>query len=164
MSKLSVVLHDIRSTHNVGAILRTCDGFGINTVYIGGYTPYPLIAGDSRLPHISAKLTKEIAKTALGAEKTVKIVLYPHLAELIQGLKKHNIRVIALEQSSNSVKLNHFKTDGRDMALLLGREVEGIDREMLDLCDHILEIPMHGQKESFNVSVSAGIAMYTLTL
>jgi 23S rRNA (guanosine2251-2'-O)-methyltransferase len=163
MCKLSVILHDIRSTHNVGSILRTCDGFGVDTIYIGGYTPYPLLAGDTRLPHIAAKLTKDIAKTALGAENTTNIVLYDDLAALIKSLQQGDTQVVALEQSPDSVNIRSYQPTNQDTALLLGREVEGIDSEVLGLCDLTIEIPMLGQKESFNVSVAAAIALYELT-
>lgn len=157
----SVILHDIRSTHNVGAIMRTCDGLGVKTVYIGGITPYPRISADSRLPHIADKLTKDIAKTALGAESSVKIILYEDLALLIKGFHATDESVVALEQDENSVDLRHLSTD-KALHLLLGREVEGVDPQYLKLCDHIAEIPMHGKKESLNVSVACGIALYTL--
>lgn len=159
----SVIIHDIRSTHNVGSILRTCDGFGINKVYIGGFTPYPCIPNDSRLPHISAKLTKDIAKTALGAEKTITIELYDNLSDLITQLKSSGTQVVALEQSDTSVNLRDFVAPKKDTALLLGREVEGIEQQYLDLCDYVVEIPMLGLKESFNVSVATGIALYSLS-
>ncbi len=159
----SVIIHDIRSTHNVGSILRTCDGFGIGKVYVGGFTPYPIIPHDDRLPHISNKLTKDIAKTALGAEKTIEIELYEDLAELIQRLKDSGTKVVALEQSDSSVNIRDFITPKENVALLLGREVEGIDQKYLDMCDYVVEIPMVGLKESFNVSVATGIALYSLT-
>jgi 23S rRNA (guanosine2251-2'-O)-methyltransferase len=162
MSNTSVIVHDIRSTHNVGSILRTCDGFGVVTVYIGGYTPYPTRPGDTRLPHISTKLTRDIAKTALGAEQTANIILYDDLSDLIHSLQKSDTSVIALEQSTTSANLADFDRADMDIALLLGREVEGIDREILAICDHTVEIPMRGQKESFNVSVAAAIALYEL--
>jgi 23S rRNA (guanosine2251-2'-O)-methyltransferase len=163
MPNISIILHDIRSTHNVGSILRTCDGFGVQTVYIGGYTPYPLQPNDSRLPHISSKLTKDIAKTALGAEESVYIVVYENILDLIDTLRQSGADILALEQSAGSVFLPDYKAPGKDLALILGREVEGIDPGVLSLCDQTLEIPMRGQKESFNVSVAAGMALYALT-
>jgi 23S rRNA (guanosine2251-2'-O)-methyltransferase len=164
MPQISVIIHDIRSTHNVGSILRTCDGFGISTVYIGGISPYPLVEGDTRLPHISQKLTKDIAKTALGAEASADIVLYDDLVSLLAGLKNSGVSLLALEQSRGSENIHTFDKPTGDIALLLGREVEGIDDQFLKLCDHSLEIPMRGKKESFNVSVAAGIALYALCL
>lgn len=159
----SVIIHDIRSTHNVGSILRTCDGFGITKVYIGGFSPYPQIPKDSRLPHISTKLSKDIAKTALGAEKTITIELYEDLTILLKSLHKTGSTLVALEQSNNSTDIRDIYLKNDDVVLLLGREVEGIDPKYLSLCDHVVEIPMSGKKESFNVSVATGIALYQLT-
>lgn len=159
---LSVVLHDIRSTHNVGAILRTCEGFGIRTVYIGGYTPYPILENDPRLPHISAKLTKAISKTSLGAEQTLDIKLYDSIDSLLHLHKARGSEILALEQSVNSIPLHKYKPSADSALLVIGREVEGIDHEILQHCDTILEIPMQGKKESFNVSVATGIALYAL--
>lgn len=157
----SVIIHDIRSTHNVGSILRTCDGFGVRRVYIGGISPYPSVPGDTRLPHISAKLTKDIKKTALGAEETIEIIPYSDIYDLINQLKDRSISVVALEQTPNSIHLGDFELSS-PISLLLGREVEGIDAEIIKLCSHAVEIPMVGQKESFNVSVATGIALYAL--
>ena len=163
MTVTSVIIHDIRSIHNVGSILRSCDGFGVQTVYIGGVSPYPRLETDDRLPHIIEKLTKEISKTALGAEKTVNIVHYDDLAELITTIKESGTKVLALEQSPAAINLVDFDFKYQNVSLLLGREVEGVDEQYLNLCDHVLEIPMHGSKESFNVSVAAGIALYALS-
>lgn len=161
--ELVVIVHNIRSTHNVGAILRTCDGFGVGKVYFGGYSPYPTQAGDTRLPHIRQKLTEQIHKTALGAELSVPNTHYEDIAELIQQLKVDGFQVVALEQTKNSVNLPDFKPAPK-LALLLGEEVEGVAQDLLKLCDAVVEIPMRGSKESFNVSVAAGIALYQLML
>lgn len=159
MSEIIVIAHNIRSTHNIGSIIRTCEGFGVNKLIISGYSPYPKIKNDSRLPHISEKLTKSISKTSLGAEKILSI---EHQEKLdIETLKKDYL-VVALEQANNSKLLNSFHAD-KNIALILGEEVHGIDKDILKQCDIILEIPMYGKKESFNVSVATGIALYQLT-
>jgi len=157
----SLIIHDIRSTYNVGSILRTCDGFGVKKVYIGGISPYPLVPGDTRLPHISAKLTKDIHKTALGAEESVEIVLYSDIFDLINRLNKDGIVIIALEQTPSSVPLSDLMLEA-PFSLILGSEVEGIDPVILKLCSQSVEVPMLGKKESFNVSVATGIALYAL--
>lgn len=160
MPEIIVIAHNIRSTHNVGAIFRTAEGFGIKHIILSGYTPYPLIANDTRLPHIANKLTAQIHKTALGAEK---IVSFSHSEQLnLEQLKAEGYRVVALEQSPRSTKLPAYKSPQR-IALLLGEEVHGIADDLLVQCDDIIEIPMVGQKESFNVSVATGIALYALT-
>ncbi len=161
MPDIIVIAHNIRSTHNVGAIFRTAEGFGVSKIILSGYTPYPLLDNDSRLPHISQKLTSQITKTALGAEKIVPFEYNetPPLNEL----REAGYRIVALEQDERSVSIAKYKV-GAKVALLLGEEVEGITSELLQKSDDIIEIPMFGKKESFNVSVATGIALYSLTL
>jgi len=160
MPEIIVIAHNIRSTHNVGAIFRTAEGFGISKIILTGYTPYPRVAKDMRLPHIAEKLTKQISKTALGAEA---IVPFEHL-ELppLQQLKSEGYRIVALEQASNSIPIASYKPPEK-IVLLLGEEVEGITNDLLMVCEDIIEIPMVGKKESFNVSVATGIALYCLS-
>lgn len=161
MTQLIVIAHDIRSTHNVGSLLRTADGLGVHHVYLTGYTPYPKIENDTRLPHISAKQTMQIHKTALGAESSVPISHHQHITQLITELKDDDYEIVALEQHSKSTKLHNYQPP-KKLALLLGREVEGIKPELLELCDEIVEIPMKGRKESLNVTQAAAIAIYTI--
>ena len=160
MPEILIIAHNIRSTHNVGAIFRTAEGFGIEKVILSGYTPYPKIPLDSRLPHIAEKLTSQVHKTALGAEEMVpfEYVEYPKLAEL----KKSGYRVVGLEQTPRATMLPDYQPSEK-IALLLGEEVEGIPDDLLEECDDIIEIPMRGKKESYNVSVATGIALYALT-
>lgn len=146
----------------MGAILRTCDGFGIQHVYCTGYTPYPTVPGDARLPHERDKLTQQIHKTALGAESTLPITHHSELAPVLARLRADGFHIIALEQSPRAVMLPNFTPPARPIALLLGEEVHGIPAETLALCDSTIEIPMVGTKESFNVSVATGIALYAL--
>jgi len=160
MPDIIVIAHNIRSTHNVGAIFRTAEGFGISKIILTGYTPYPRLAKDSRLPHIAEKLTKQISKTALGAEAIVpfEYLELPPLAEL----KADGYRIVALEQAPTSIPMAKYSPSEKTV-LLLGEEVEGITPELLAQCEDIIEIPMVGKKESFNVSVATGIALYQLT-
>jgi len=160
MPEIIVIAHNIRSTHNVGAIFRTAEGFGVSKIILTGYTPYPQLNKDGRLPHIALKLTKQINKTALGAEK---IVPFIYLEEPpLDTLKAEGYRVIALEQASRSIPMAQYSPPEK-IVLLLGEEVEGITPELLAQCEDIIEIPMVGKKESFNVSVATGIALYALT-
>lgn len=161
MSEIVVIAHNIRSIHNVGSIFRTCEGFGVSKIILSGYTPYPKIKNDGRLPHISDKLTRQIHKTALGAESLVNFD-YQDTPD-IESLKKDGYIVVGLEQNKNSIPINKFKKSEK-VALLLGEEVDGIDKDLIDKCDYIIEIPMFGKKESFNVSVAAGIALYALAI
>jgi tRNA G18 (ribose-2'-O)-methylase SpoU len=162
MSSLVVVAHNIRSTHNVGAILRTADGLGVDRCYLTGYTPYPKLENDKRLPHLSAKIDAAISKTALGAEKMVPISQFDDVDEAIAELRASGYRILALEQTTDSIDLTKYKAPEK-VALVLGEEVAGIPEHLLELCDEAVVIPMKGKKESFNVSVAAGIAMYALS-
>jgi len=161
MPEIIVIAHNIRSTHNIGSIFRTCEGFGVSKIILSGYSPYPKTENDTRLPHIAEKLTGHIHKTALGAET---MVPFEHLDTLdLAYFKMNGFRIVGLEQDKRSVLLNEYKSTEK-IALLLGEEVHGIPPDLIDQCDDLVEIPMSGKKESFNVSVAAGIALYQLTI
>jgi 23S rRNA (guanosine2251-2'-O)-methyltransferase len=160
MPEIVVIVHNIRSTHNVGSIFRTSEGFGVSKIILSGYTPYPKMEHDDRLPHIANKLTAQIHKTALGAEEMVPFE-YQALPDL-PSLKTAGYEIVGLEQDALSVMLRDYRPPEK-VALLLGEEVDGLTNELRAACDTLLEIPMSGQKESFNVSVAAGIALYQLT-
>jgi 23S rRNA (guanosine2251-2'-O)-methyltransferase len=161
--ELVLIVHNVRSTHNVGSILRSADGFGAGKVYLTGYTPYPKKADDERLPHLAVKIDRQIHKTALGAEETVEWCYQSKIEELINELKKNGFLVAALEQTPTATLLNKFLPD-KKIALIVGNEIDGLDQKTLRLCDAYLQIPMRGSKESFNVAVAAAVAMYQLTL
>jgi tRNA G18 (ribose-2'-O)-methylase SpoU len=160
MPDIIVIAHNIRSTHNVGAIFRSSEGFGVSKIILSGYTPYPLIPSDARLPHVSRKLTDQIHKTALGAEEIVPFE-YQETPNL-DRLRNDGYTIVGLEQDNRSIMLSDYHPPAK-IALLLGEEVEGITTDMRQLCDDLIEIPMVGKKESFNVSVATGIALYALT-
>jgi 23S rRNA (guanosine2251-2'-O)-methyltransferase len=155
---LFLIVHNIRSAHNVGAILRTADGAGVKKVYLTGYTPSPYQPGKD-LALTGAQ--KELAKTALGAEKIVCWEKIKNLKKLIADLKKEKVNILALELSNSSKNIFAYKPR-YPIALLIGNEVTGLDKKMLNIADETLFIPMRGKKESLNVSVAAGIAMYQL--
>lgn len=159
MPSITLILHNIRSTHNVGSIFRTAEGFGVDRIICSGYTPYPALDGDTRLPHIAEKLTNQIHKTALGAETTVP---YEQYDDIESWLENNTLPLVALEQSPDSIDLRTFSPPD-EFALLLGEEVAGIHPELLQRCATTIEIPMKGKKESFNVSVAAAIALYSVT-
>ncbi|MFA5925667.1 MAG: RNA methyltransferase [Parcubacteria group bacterium] len=144
--KAIVICHNIRSAHNAGSILRTADGAGVAKVYLTGYTPAP--------PHSG------ISKTALGAEETVEWEKISKPGELIEKLKKEDFEIIALELAEGSKPHYHFHPK-RNIAIILGNEVRGISKGTLKKCDEIVSIPMRGKKESLNVSVAFGIAIYS---
>ena len=160
MPEIIVIAHNIRSTHNVGSIFRTAEGFGVSKIILSGYTPYPTVKNDPRMPHISEKITSQIHKTALDAERLVPFEYHETLD--LGTLDLAGYRIVALEQAPTSVPLREYRPPAK-LALLLGEEVHGITAELLAQVDDIVEIPMHGQKESFNVSVAAGIALYALS-
>lgn len=159
MPEIILVVHNIRSTHNVGAFFRTCDGFGVTKIIFSGYTPYPTLENDTRLPHFADKLTRQIHKTALGAETVVPFER--HEEPPIEELRASGYRIVGLEQDERSVMLQDY-TPTDKIALLLGNEIDGIYPELRAQCDDLIEIPMQGMKESFNVSVATGIALYGL--
>lgn len=140
-----IIAHDIRSLHNVGAIFRSAAAFGIEKLFLTGYTPVP--------PR------KEIAKVALGAERLIPWET-GDIAAIIESCKKAGYTVLALEQTPDAQNLADVRQE--KIALILGNEVTGIDLAVLALCDGSTVIPMH-KKRSLNVSVAAGVAMYALT-
>jgi tRNA G18 (ribose-2'-O)-methylase SpoU len=161
MPEIIVIAHNIRSTHNIGSIFRTCEGFGVSKIIISGYSPYPKMPNDKRIPHLEAKLTAQIHKTALGAETMVPFE-YQDQPDFT-SFKNQGYRIVGLEQDKRSVLLQNYKAPQK-IALLLGEEVNGITDNLLDQCDDLIEIKMTGKKESFNVSVAAGIALYQLSI
>jgi 23S rRNA (guanosine2251-2'-O)-methyltransferase len=158
-SNIILIAHNLRSCHNVGSLLRTAEGLGIDMVLLSGYTPYPLQDGDTRLPHIANKLDKQINKTALGAEKTQKWLHFDAIADVLNYVRDNDYQLAAVEQAATSVSLPDFVPPAK-LALLVGREVEGVEPEILAACNTILEIPMFGSKESFNVVQAAAMALY----
>lgn len=164
--KLWLVLDNIRSTYNVGAILRTTEGFGVDKVVLSGYTPR--VHDANLLPHLRDKLDREIHKTALGAEDMLEIYSSGDIISDISKWREQGWQIIGLENNIENVpiyalndpKLKDMLTD--KIVLILGEEVNGIDYSLHELINLFVEIPMKGQKESFNVSVAAGIALYGL--
>lgn len=154
-----LIAHNLRSCHNVGSLLRTAEGLGISRVYHTGYTPYPLFDHDNRLPHLAAKIARQIHKTALGAEDLVAWQHQPTIEPLLKKLRSQGYSITAVEQAANAIQLPLYAPPDK-LALIVGREVEGVESEVLAECDAVLEIPMYGKKESFNVVQAAAIALY----
>ena len=153
---------DIRSAHNIGSLLRTCDGFGAE-LYLVGICPRPFNDDDNRLPYVAEKAHRAISKTALGAEESVPWRHADTLLECKNILKKEGYNLVALEQTDKSKQLFKLKPS-KNTAIVVGREVEGLDDVELKMCDEIYEIPMLGKKESFNVAVASGIALYQTSI
>lgn len=148
-----LILPDIRSVENVGAIFRTADAVGINKIYLTGYTPAPL----DRF----GKIRKDISKSALGAEKVVPWEYKKTLLPLLRKLKEDKFKIIAIEQAKNSVDYKKVKAGERNV-FIIGNEVLGLPKNILDKCDIVAEIPMRGKKESLNVSVATGVALFRM--
>lgn len=148
-----LILHQVRSMENVGSIFRTADAMGVSRIYLVGYTPAPL-------DRFNRPVTR-LAKAALGAEKTVPWERVSDVVTLIEKLKRDGITVIALEQDDRAAEIKTFSPHGQ-VALVVGNEVEGVPNEVLDRSDVIVEIGMHGMKESLNVAVATGIALHHL--
>lgn len=159
MRSIVIIAHNIRSCHNVGSLLRTAEGLGIDKVYLTGYTPYPVNANDVRLPHVASKNHGQIAKTALGAENSTIWTYQPDVLDVADKLKRRGYELCALEQTKQSTPLPEYKPADK-VAILLGSEVQGIDTNLLKVFNNHLEIPMFGDKESFNVVEAATMAMF----
>ncbi len=183
--KLELVLYNIRSTYNVGAILRTAEGLGVEKVIFSGYTPR---YGDRRLlPHLRQKLDRQIAKSALGAEKIVACEAVDDLVAWLSKAQSNGDTILGLEnnlkpdeqqrriilgehenwlksltKASASKGAESKKSTATKIILVLGEEVAGIPQPFREKCDYFLEIPMVGQKESFNVSIATAIACFEL--
>lgn len=160
--KLILVLNNIRSCYNVGAILRTAEGFGVDRVVFSGYTPR--LHDKNLLPHLREKLDKEIHKTALGAEDMLSIYSSDDIKTDLKKYRNDGWQIVGLENNIKNTKLKKLNDPelklNAKIVLVLGEEVNGIHRSLYDVFDLFLEIPMRGKKESFNVSVAAGIALY----
>ncbi|MBP6904976.1 MAG: TrmH family RNA methyltransferase [Candidatus Pacebacteria bacterium] len=148
-----LILHDIRSAQNVGALFRTADAVRIDRIYLSSICPLPI----DRF----GRPRSDIAKTALGAEKNIAWEAYTDITVLLQTLQNQGVHVIAIEQSPKSVDYKNVVVK-TPVAFILGNEVEGVPREVLAQCDVVAEIPMEGSKESLNVSVAAGVALFRM--
>ncbi len=150
-NKLEVVLDNVRSTFNVGAILRSSDGVGISKIHLCGITPNPS--------------NSKVHKTSLGAEKVVKFEVHPNALSLVKTLKKDGYRIWALEKTLISQSIFNFQisTYSQPTILVVGNEIIGVDPDILNECDSHLHIPMVGLKNSLNVAIAFGIAVYSLT-
>lgn len=151
--KSILILPDIRSAQNVGALFRTADACGVEFVYLVGITPTPI----DRFGRVNSA----IAKTALGAEQSIHWKQAASLAVLIAQLKKQGIQTVAIEQSDKAVDYKKVKIK-KPVAFILGNEVDGLPKRILEKVDIVAQIPMKGMKESLNVSVAGGIALFRM--
>ncbi len=148
--KICIVLEDIRSIHNAGSIFRTADCLGIQEILLVGTTPAPLDRFGRPL--------KDFANVSLGAEQSVSWRYFKTINQALAFLKKHGLRIIAVEQAEHSTDYKKIEIFG-PTAFIFGNEVSGISQKALAQCDAVAEIAMRGAKESLNVSVAVGIAL-----
>lgn len=148
-----LILNDIRSVENVGAMFRTSDAVGIDKIYLTGYTPTPL----DRF----GRKRGDLAKSALGAEEFIKWEQKKLVCPVIAKLKRDGFQIIAIEQDEKSVDYKKVKLKTKN-AFIVGTEVTGIPKNILEKCDVVTEIPMRGKKESLNVSVALGVALFRI--
>ncbi len=158
--EISLVLDNIRSRENVGSIFRTADAAGVSKIYLCGITPTPLSNYELSITNYGGD---KIAKTALGAEKWVPWEYHKQTWKCLLELKNKNskIKIVGLEQTKDSQNIFKFKSKF-PLVLVVGNEVKGISPKILKYCDKKIAIPMYGRKESLNVSVAAGVALYQL--
>tara|TARA_B100000508_G_scaffold14126_1_gene9683 strand:- start:5807 stop:6277 length:471 start_codon:yes stop_codon:yes gene_type:complete len=149
--KKYIVLENIRSAYNVGAIFRTADASGVSKVFLVGYTPSPI----DRFGRIQT----EISKTSLGASEEVTWQYFEKIEDVLHEMQSEGINVVAVEQTESSVSLADFD-EPEQVVYVMGNEIDGVSDEVLNVADTIVEIPMLGTKESLNVSVAAGIILY----
>ncbi len=143
-----VVLNSIRSNYNVGSIFRTSDGVMIEKLYLCGYTPHPP--------------KKEILKTALGATESVNWEFVKDPKEVVLKLKSEGVKICALELTSKSKLYYEINKNDFPLCLIIGNEITGVSQDLIDLCDYSIEIPQYGIKQSLNVAVAYGIAIFEL--
>ena len=149
-----VILHNIRSLYNVGSIFRTADAAGIEKIYLCGITPAPIDK--------FGRLRQQLTKVSLGAENFVEWEKVKAVSKLIDKLKKQKYKIFAIEQSKKSIPYYKLHTTNykQKIVLVLGNEIKGLPLSILKKADKILEIPMHGKKESLNVAVAFGIIAF----
>lgn len=150
--KINLILDNIRSSENVGSIFRTADAVGVSRIFLVGITPSPIDRFGRENP--------KIKKASLGAEKNISWENAEDIEEVIKKLKKENYKIVSLEQSEKSIDYRDLKIKG-NIALIVGNEVEGVSSKALRDSDEIIEIKMKGKKESLNVSVATGIALFS---
>ena len=146
-----LILHNIRSAHNVGAIFRTADAVGVREILLSGYTPLPT----DRF----GRARRDIAKTALGAEEQVSWKHITSLATTLEEFKRREMHVVAVEQAKGATDYKKL-TVRYPAVFIFGNEVHGLSKNILNRCDSVVEIPMKGKKESLNVSVAVGIVLF----
>lgn len=143
-----VVLNSIRSSYNVGSMFRTSDGAMIEKLYLCGYTPHPP--------------KKEVLKTALGSQDSISWEFEEDSVQVVKQLKSKGYTICALEQTDSNISYSELQRSNLPLCLIVGNEITGVNQELIDLCDVTIEIPQFGIKQSLNVAVAYGIAIFEL--
>lgn len=151
--QLRLIVDNVRSKENVGALFRTADGAGVSEVVLCGISPCPLNRFGVR--------DGKVAKAALGAEEVVPWRYAEHAVDAVRDMQKEGLYVVALEQTPSAIDFAAFKGPKKEIALVVGNEVHGVTRDVLDAVDAVVHIPMYGAKESLNVTTAAGIALFS---
>ncbi len=159
MRSIVLIAHNLRSAHNVGSLFRTSEGLGVQKLFLTGYTPYPMQTPDERLPHLARKIEARIDKTALGSIPLLPWEHHEDIFKVLDELHNQGYLICAVEQTDTATQLPDFQPPEK-IVLLVGREVEGVEPDVLIKCDATVEIPMFGKKESYNVVQAAAIALY----
>jgi len=146
-----VILHNVRSAHNVGSAFRTADGAGVSKIFLTGYTPAPIDRFGRVVP--------EILKTSLGATKSVEWEASENIEDIFTRLKAEGVTLVAVEQTEHSIDYKTFTPNG-DVAYIFGNEIDGVPKDVCSAADVVIDIPMNGVKESLNVSVTVGIILF----
>ena len=162
--KINLILNNIRSSENVGSIFRTSDAAGVSKIFLSGYTPAPIDK--------FGRKNKALMKASLGAEESVSWEKVKNFNTAIKklnptslklrGTSKERFKIVAVEQDTKSINYKKLASSGLRLAFVFGNEVTGLSKKELSLCDAIVEIPMKGKNESLNVSVSAGVVLFSL--
>ncbi len=153
MKTCILVLDNLRSVENTASIFRTAEGLGVSKIFLIGTTPTPL----DRF----GRKRGDFAKVSLGSEDMLEWEYRKEMGAVLEELKENNFQIIALEQTERSEDIKSFNPE-KQFVLIVGNEVDGVSKEALERADQVLEIKMHGKKESLNVSVSTGIALFML--
>jgi len=148
---ICILLSNIRSAHNVGAIFRTADGAGVQKIYLGGYTPAPIDR--------YGRVVEEIRKTSLGATESVAWEAVSDEKQLLFNLKSEGYSIVAVEQHERAIPYTEYRFDAK-VVFIFGNEIDGVNEDLISISDIVVSIKMHGKKESLNVSTTAGIILF----
>jgi len=161
-----LLVNNVRSIYNIGSLFRLADAVGLSKLYLTGFTPYPKKTDDDRPAYVATKTDQAIKKTALEGLGNVAWEYHPNAVDVCQKLKGDGVLLVGIEQTSTSLNyLDYLKSDhfleSQAVCFIVGHETGGVDQDVLDLCDKVIEIPMLGKGKSLNVAMSATVVLYS---